>query len=158
MSSRYYLPLKQDVAKYVPKNFQKKENPNCNLACNETQFINRESQMEFWWMYQLLCLPSSSTLNLTYWYCDTKTCKIVEFSCLAEWTWQKRYKIRRKLWTFHVYATSNISWIQIFIPVIVGTVGAIPIDLKSKIKKTWIWWKIGREIDENDSTRVLLVV
>ena len=43
MSSRYYLPLKQDVAKYVPKNFQKKENPNCNLACNETQFINRKS-------------------------------------------------------------------------------------------------------------------
>ena len=66
MSSRYYLPLKEDVAKYVQKNFEKKENPNCNLASNETQFINRESQMEFWWMYQLLCLPSSSTLNLTY--------------------------------------------------------------------------------------------
>ena len=39
-----------------------------------------------------------------------------------------------------------------FIPVIVGAMGTILIDLKSNIKKTWILWKRDCENDENDLT------
>ena len=39
-----------------------------------------------------------------------------------------------------------------FVPVIVGAVGAIPIDFKIEYQETWIWRKWGCENDENDST------
>ena len=87
MSSRYYLSLRHDIiAKYVYEKFRKKSHPGCKLVCNENQFIEKEVQMEFWWNVAIVA-PAKvkhNKPNLLIWCHDTKTCKIVEFSCPAD--------------------------------------------------------------------------
>ena len=65
------------------KNFKKKSNPGCKLVYTKNQFIEKEGQMEFWWNVSITT-PAKVKHNkpdLVIWCCDTKTCKIVEFSC-----------------------------------------------------------------------------
>ena len=155
MSSRYYLPLRHDViAKYVYEKFRKKSNPDCKLVYSENQFIEKEGQMEFWWNVSITT-PAKVKHNkpdLLIWCRDTKIYRIVEFSCPADVNVTEKIQekegnygplIRMLQVTYPEYRFS-------FIPVIVGTIAAIPIDIKSNIKK------LG--FDENEAAKLMKMI
>ena len=85
MSSKYYLPLRHLLLlNMYTKNFEK--NQILIGSYNENQFIEKEGQMEFWWNLSITTLAKvrHNKPDLLIWCRDTKTCKIVEFSCPAD--------------------------------------------------------------------------
>ena len=98
--------------------------------------------MEFWWSV-LITMPAKVKHNkpdLLIWCHNTKTCKIVEFSCPADKNVTKKIQEKEDNYELfiHMLQVTYTEYKFPFIPVIVGAMGAIPIDLKSNIKKTWI--------------------
>ena len=157
MSSRYYLPLRHDIiAKYVYEQFRKKSNPDCKLVYNENQFIfiEKEGQMEFWWNVSITT-PAKVKHNkpdLLKWCRDPKTCQIVEFSSPADVNMTKKIQEKEDNYglLIRILQVTYPEYRFLFIPVAVGVMGAIPIDLKSNIKK------LG--FDENEAGKVIKMI
>ena len=94
--------------------------------------------MEFWWNVSITtpAKVKQNKLDLLIWCRDTKTYKVVEFSCAAGVNVSKKIQekednygpLMRMLQV--IYPEYRFS----FIPVIVGAMGAMPIDLKSNMK------------------------
>lgn len=70
------------------------------------------------------------------------------------WMWKKKIQEKEDNYELfiHMLQVTYTEYKFPFIPVIVGAMGAIPIDLKSNIKKTWILWKRDCKNDGNDLT------
>ena len=102
-------------------------------------------------MYQLLLLPRSSTINLI-WCRDAKICKIVEFSCPADVNVIKKIQEKEDNYgtLIHMLQVRYPEYGFLFIPVIVGAMGAITIDLKSNIKK------LG--FNENEASKMIKMI
>ena len=153
MSSRYYLPLRHLLLlNMYTKNFEK--NQILIGSYNENQFIEKEGQMEFWWNVSITTLAKvkHNKPDLLIWCRDTKTCKIVEFSCPAD------VNVTKKIQEKEDNYAPPICMLQVtypeyrfsFIPVILGAMGAIPIDLKSNTKK------LG--FDENEAAKLMKMI
>ena len=52
----------------------------CNLVYNETEFIEKEGQMEFWWDVSITApvKVKHNKPDFLIWCRDTRTCKIVD--------------------------------------------------------------------------------
>ena len=98
--------------------------------------------MEFWWSVSITMSVKvkHNKPDLLIWWHDTKICKIVEFSCPADKNVTKKIQEKEDNYglLIHMLQVTYTEYKFSFIPVIVGAMGTILIDLKSNIKKTWI--------------------
>ena len=105
--------------------------------------------MEFWWKVSITT-PSKVKHNksdLLIWCRDTKTCKILVDVNVTKKIQEKESNYGPLIRMLQViYPEYRFS----FIPVIVGAMGAIPIDLKSNIKK------LG--FDENEAAKMMKMI
>ena len=83
MSSRCYLPLRQDViAKHIFENLMKKIDPHRKITYSDELF----EEKEFWWNVKVKTTTNikKNRPDLIIWNLNSKECQVVEFSCLGD--------------------------------------------------------------------------
>ena len=90
--------------------------------------------------------------NLLIWCRDTKTCKIVEFSCPEDENVTKKIQEKEDNYGpfIRMLQVTYLEYKFSFIPVIVRAMKAIPIDSKSNIKKL--------RFDENEAVEMMEMI
>ena len=88
MSSRYYLPLRDDaVAKCLLKAHVMKHNTNSNFKeIRESEFVYKIDNLEYWWNISIKTatkVPHNKP-DLVIWNTQEKIHTIAEFSCPAD--------------------------------------------------------------------------
>ena len=138
MSSRYYLPLRHDIiAKHIFENLMKKIDPHRKIVYSD-ELIDVTEEKEFWWNVKVKTAINvkNNRPDLIIWDLNSKECQVVEFSCPGD------INVTRKIQEKENTCGSLLHNLQIlypeysyqFIPIIIGTLGSIPCNLKYNLK------------------------
>ena len=135
MSSRCYLPLRQDViAKHIFENLMKKIDPHRKITYSDELF----EEKEFWWNVKVKTTThvKKNRPDLIIWNLNSKECQVVEFSCLGDINVTRKLQEKEKT---HGPLLRNLQVLYLEysyqnIPIINGALGSIPCNLIYNLK------------------------